>query len=316
MESSYFDYKVYCLQSQLNQFVLTEISEIINILKFNPNILKLYIEEEFINQGDINDHLGVTLKIIKLSRTPAYGVKRIAVSNDIVTFYLKPCQVYIFFLSKPFADRFLNKQIKNPKLLSFLKILNYNEAFYIDNYEILIDKFYLLNNENVLKEDSYNKTNPEINLVKINGIDDLGYDLLFSKYFDIELNNFSGLFKNFDQEMNSLGYEVQFIIEKRNNIELYVIYNAHLASKEKRDQFKMSMDIIENIKILTFNKINQSNNKFIKMLFSDKEYKNEYIDITKLFSDLENVKTVKDLICQLVAIKELNYKTLEVKFQT
>jgi hypothetical protein len=312
-ESDYFDYKIYCLQNAINEFILNEINEIISILKFNPNILKLYIEEEIINQASVNEHINSVFKITKLSRTPAYGVKRIFINNDLVNFSLKPCQVFMFLLSKPFADRFLQNIIKNTKLISFLKILNYTENFYKDNYMHLIDNFYTLNSENILNEEV--KVNSDINLVKLVQINTFSYDLLFSKYFDIEIFDFSGIFETYDNEIKRLGFEFQYIIERRNNFELYIVYLIQNEIKQKREQLKPSLDIIENINKLTLSKITQNSNKFIKMLFSDKDYKNDYIDISEIIEQFERISNIENLNENILKIKEAQLKILEVIFK-
>jgi hypothetical protein len=298
----------------LSQFILNEVGEIINILKFNPNILKLYIEEENTNTANIKDHLRSVYKITKLSRTPAYGIKKIGISNDNnVTFSLKPCQVFLFLLSKPFADRFLQNKVRNTKLQSFLKVLNYTEQFYTDNYENLIDEFYLFNNESILKEGEGSKVNSDINLIKVTPVSSFGFDLLFSRYFDIEVNDFSGIFEAYDKEVGERGYAFQYIIERRNNYELYVVYLVEKEIKEKREQLKISLDIVENINKLILNKINSTSNKFIRMLFNDKEYNNDYIDISKNLDDFEKVITIHDLTDSIRKLKELHYSTLERK---
>jgi hypothetical protein len=311
-EYEYFDYKIYCLQSSLNQFILNEVGEIINILKFNPNILKLYIEEDIQNKNNLKDYLKSTFKITKLSRTPAYGVKRIVVSNDFVNFSFKPCQVFLFLLSKPFADRYLDKKIKNTKLLSFLKVLNYTDAFYVDNYDSLIDNFYLLNNESILKEDTSIKINSDINLIKIKQINPIGYDILFSKYFDQDISDYQGLFETYDNELASLGFEVQYIIEKKNNFDFFVVYLAEFNKKESKDIIKLSQNIIDNINKLTLSRIDHTSNKFIRMLFNDKEYKSEYIDISKLLENFEKINNVDELIENIIKLKETHYNIIDV----
>jgi hypothetical protein len=301
---------VYCLQSSLTQFILNEIGEIINVLKFNPNTLKLYIEEEITNNVSIKEHLKSIFKITKLSRTPAYGIKKITISNDALNFFFKPCQVFLFLLSKPFADRFLQNKIKNTKLISFLKILNYTEQFYTENYSSLLDEFYLFNNETILEEKV--KVNSEVNYIKIIPINSFGIDLIFSKYFDIEVLDFSGIFEAYDKEMANRGYEFQYIIEKRNNFELYVVYLVETLTKEKREHLKLSLDIVDNVNKLILNKVSQTNNKFIKMLYYGNEYKSDYIDISKNLEDFEKIVSVNDLTSAVRKVKGIYLSILEV----
>ena len=88
-----------------------------------------------------------TLKIVKLSRTPAYGIKKIllSVKDNNATIYLKPSQLIMILFSKYFANLIIKNEIRSKHLLSILNELGYNQQFYSKNFDKFIDNFYIIN---------------------------------------------------------------------------------------------------------------------------------------------------------------------------
>jgi hypothetical protein len=123
----------------------------------NSNLFKLYEIRHYTELACIPDFH--SFKLLKISRTPAFGIKNLTLGNDksigsfyLVNFTLKPIHVVFMLYTQFFADLVINDKLKNKNVLTFLNSIKYDKYFYIQNYQHLIPKLYILHRK-VYKSD-------------------------------------------------------------------------------------------------------------------------------------------------------------------
>jgi hypothetical protein len=361
------DYKIYHQQSSINDFITENLNHLLSALKLNPNIIKLYIEEELKlkekNSFILKDYNKVNL--VKISRTPAYGTKKIIISEfsvkelnnenilgQLPLISLKPTQLFLFLLSKSFADIIIQGKLRfcNQEFCDFLKLVNFNKNFYTKNYENLIKDFYVIDREIYNKSLVCEKSH-EFNLEDIQ--ENLGNDLIVRKLNSLEMEFL--LCHSFNIMLDSLTIsklsEIIFgppLNEKFSSdiIKLKVLTNIGDLSFLQENNFTKNFDF-NPIFIFFYSKqeksknyLNQIKNEPIENYINDikrnplcKTFNNKYInsllqeedhldneEITNLTLNLEkyiktliNIGTVKDFLLFHNQIKKEYLKILAYK---
>lgn len=186
----------------MNSFLIKSLKDYLEKLKFNSNYIKLYYDNEEeetkknLNDNPINED--IFYEINKLSRTPAYGIKKIVFttphSNELTS--LRPIQIMMLFFSKHFYNCLIKNKFSD-SFTKYLDMLNLNKELYSINKNKLINNFYVLN-----------KSDKKITIKSLKKHD---YYLLFHKYFGMKIKNFKFLFKFFDEFKASNKLNVSFI---------------------------------------------------------------------------------------------------------
>lgn len=242
-------------------------------------------------------------RITKLSRTPAYGLKKIIITclhiDSESSYNIKPVQAFMLLFCKKFAKAVINGYITDEGLISFLKLINYDEEFYKENYDNLIDELYVLDNSQ----------NAEITVKRLN---DFEYELIFSKYLNIEIGDFSNLFDYYDQILGHNKYELNYIIEKRNNHDFFIIYLEDKSDNKLRPY--IAYDIIDDINKLKFFKKNQIKNNYIKALIEETKPDSKYLEQLKLICDRINTdRNLVDTFTSIASLKDFYLRLLHEK---
>ena len=306
-----------------------------SIFSLNSNIMKLYESctgaSEFYSIPDKDVY-----RVLKISRTPAYGIKTIIIGNEkciikftIGSLNLKPIQVIFLLYSQFFADLVIKDEIKVKSILKFLQSIHYTKNFYQQNYSHFFPKLYVINRKVLNIEDN----NIILQSLTCKMINYIGLELtaIFNKFFGIQTNFFSKqIFQSFNFVKEQKKFDIKIISFNKFNENIVnkfflvcLFHNQVDFSKDEKTSIEAEM-IFNNI--CYFSKqplieINKIGNPFIKSFIRspciEKEsFNNELKNVFSHLNSSDNVKlNYRDIFSFYLEIKKKYNNVVEVNLK-